>query len=98
MSRWIKVVAVALAAVVGLVPAFAQLSYAQAVPQAAPVLPVGEVLPDGELLAVDGEVAGWVILVWWLFKVAVAGIIAYEVVTLWQGCTGRGAEYDPMPY
>jgi len=33
MSRWMQVVAVALAAVVGLVPAFAQLSYAQALPE-----------------------------------------------------------------
>ncbi len=58
MSRWIKVVAVALAAVVGLVPSFAQLGYAQAVPvaQTAPVLPIGEEMDDAELAEVDGEV------------------------------------------
>ncbi len=55
MSRWMQVVAVALAAVVGLVPAFAQLGYAQAVAEAVPVIPAGEELTDEELLEVGGE-------------------------------------------
>jgi len=43
MAVWKKVVLVALVAVVGLVPAFAQLSYAQAAPvqQASVTLPQG---------------------------------------------------------
>lgn len=58
MSKWMQVAAVALAAVVGLVSAFAQLSYAQAVPvlQTAPVLPSGEEMDDAELAEVDGEI------------------------------------------
>ena len=58
MSRWMQVLAVALAAVVGLVPAFAQLAYAQAVPAEQPlvVFPRGEELSDAELLDVDGDV------------------------------------------
>ena len=55
MSRWMQVVAVALAAVVGLVPAFAQLGYAQALSEPVVVLPFGEELPDSELALVEGE-------------------------------------------
>ncbi|HNR24247.1 MAG TPA: hypothetical protein PKG50_02290 [Candidatus Bipolaricaulis anaerobius] len=57
MMTWMKVVAVALVAVVGLLPTFAQLSYAQAAPvqEASVTLPYGEELPDAELLQVDGE-------------------------------------------
>ncbi|MEM4919227.1 MAG: hypothetical protein QW518_07815 [Thermofilaceae archaeon] len=55
MSRWMQLVAVALAAVVGLVPAFAQLSYAQALPEPISVLPDGDEIPDEELLKAEGE-------------------------------------------
>jgi hypothetical protein len=50
-----KVVAVALAAVVGLVPVFTQVSYAQALPEPVSVLPLGEELPDSGLLDAEGE-------------------------------------------
>ncbi len=42
----------------------------------------GEELGLAALAAVDGEAAGLLVrLVWWLIKVAVADIIAYEVAT-----------------
>ncbi len=57
MATWIKGLAVALAAMVGLVPAFAQVSYAWAVSvqQVTVTLPQGDELSDGELFEVDGE-------------------------------------------
>ncbi len=60
MSRWMQVVAVALAAVVGLVPAFAQPGYGYAVPAEQPlvILPHGGELSNTELLDVDGEAGG----------------------------------------
>ena len=56
MARWMQSLAVALAAVVGLVPAFAQLSYAQTTPapQAVVTLPRGDELSDEDLLGVEG--------------------------------------------
>jgi len=48
-------VAVALVAVVGLVPVFAQVSYARAVPESVLVTPVGEDLVDDELSDIVGE-------------------------------------------
>lgn len=56
MARWLKALAVALAAVVAVVPAFAQVGVAQAVqvPSSA-ILPQGAELSDAELLEVDGE-------------------------------------------
>ncbi len=57
MSRWTQVVAVALAAVVGVVPVFAQLSYAQALPEPISVLPLGEELADERLSEAEGAVA-----------------------------------------
>jgi len=78
MSRWTMVVAVALAAVVGLVPAFAQVSYAQSLPEPVSVLPFGEELPDEELLEVEGALFGVLIfLVGCLLAGAVAGFMAY---------------------
>ena len=59
MSGWMQVVA--LAAVVGLVPAFAQLSYAQALSEPVVVLPFGEELPDEGLLEVEGEFWHWIV-------------------------------------
>jgi len=59
MSRWMKLVAVALGAVVGLVPAFVQVSYAQAVPESVPVLPVGRELVDDELCDIVGAYPGF---------------------------------------
>jgi hypothetical protein len=50
-----KALAVASAAVVGLVPAFARVSAAQAVQEALATLPVGDELSDEELLQTDGE-------------------------------------------
>ncbi len=45
----------ALAAVVGLVPVFAQLGHAQSLSESIPALPLGEELTDEELVLVDGE-------------------------------------------
>jgi len=56
MAAWKKVALVALGALVGLVPAFTQLSYAQALPEPVSMLPPGEELPDSELALVEGEV------------------------------------------
>jgi len=58
-----QVVAVALAAVVGLVPAFAQLSYAQALPSSSVVLPVGDELEEEDLLDAEGEFWHWIVAV-----------------------------------
>jgi hypothetical protein len=65
MSRWMKVAAVALAAVGGLIPAFAQLSYAQAVPvqEVGVVLPQGDELSEAELHDVYGEQLATVVAV-----------------------------------
>jgi len=68
MTRWMKVAAVAIAVVVGVLPAFSQVTYAQAIPQPVSVLPLGEVLPDEELLEVEGEAVG--------VAAIIAGIIA----------------------
>ncbi len=92
MSKWMQVVVVALAAVVGLVPAFAQLSYAQAVPvsQTAPVLPSGEEMDDAELAEVDGEIllTSVFILGLKLAKVAKLALMAGTVVatSVQKGC------------
>ncbi len=78
MPRWMQVVAVALAAVVGLVPTFAQLSYAQALPEPVSVLPLGEQIPDEELLEVEGEFIDWLIFLGaCLFVGALTGYMAY---------------------
>ncbi len=61
MSRRIKVVAVALAAVVGWVPVFAQVSYAQVVPSSSVVLPVGDELGEEDLLDAEGEFWHWIV-------------------------------------
>lgn len=61
MFRWMKVAAVALAAVVGLVPAFAQLSYAQTVSSSLVVLPVGDELEEEDLLNAEGEFWHWIV-------------------------------------
>jgi len=53
MARWMQ--AVALAAVVGVVSAFGQLSYAQAPSEPVPVLPLGEELPDSDLALAEGK-------------------------------------------
>jgi len=55
MTTWKQTVLVILGALVGPVPAFIQLSYAQTFPEAVPVLPSGEELPNEELLEVKGE-------------------------------------------
>ena len=81
MARWMKALAVALAAVVGLVPAFAQVSAAQSVPQSAPVLPVGDELVDDELNSIVGEsfVAD---ILWGLVWESSQGILRLGVVLL----------------
>ncbi|MBC7220015.1 hypothetical protein H5T55_00775 [Candidatus Bipolaricaulota bacterium] len=89
MSKWMQMVAVALAAVVSLVPTFAQLSYAQAVPGAwtAPVLPIGEEMDDAELAEADGEavLAALFFLGWKLGKAAaLAG--AGAAALMQRGC------------
>jgi len=56
-----KVVAVALAAVVGLVPVFAQLGYAQVLSSPSVVLPVGDELEEEDLLDVEGEFWHWIV-------------------------------------
>jgi hypothetical protein len=65
-----KALAVALAAVVGLVPVFAQLGYAQAVLESVPVLPVGEAVSDEELQKTEGEVVLKILLVMGLVALA----------------------------
>lgn len=76
MARWIQVLAVALAAVVAVVPAFTQVTTAAAVRESAQVLPVGTELPDEELLEVEGE---WFwFLVATLFVGALTGWLAYH--------------------
>ncbi|MGD9840234.1 MAG: hypothetical protein AB7U87_00770 [Candidatus Bipolaricaulis sp.] len=81
-----KAFAMALAAVVGLVPAFAQLSYAQALPSSPVVLPVGDELEDTTLAGVDGE--AWPAVVPFLVKAArwlgTALIVAERVAS--SGC------------
>lgn len=62
MARWMKALAVALAAVVGLVPAFAQVGYAQALLSPSVVLPVGDELEEEDLLEAEGEF--WKLLEW----------------------------------
>jgi len=75
---------VALAAVVGLVPAFAQVGYAQAVPaeQAPVTLPQGDELSDEELHAVEGGDAATVLGAAMLTGViAAAGTVAHQLAT-----------------
>ncbi len=60
MSSWIKIVAVALAAAVGFVHAFAQLNYTQAA-HASAVLSVGDELEEEDLLEVEGEFWHWIV-------------------------------------
>jgi hypothetical protein len=55
MTWWKKALVVALAAVVGVFPAFVQLGHAQRVPESVFVLPAGEELPDEEMLEIEGE-------------------------------------------
>ena len=57
MAAWKKVtlVVLVLAAVTGPVPAFGQLSNAQALPEHVSVLPFGEELPDSDLALVEEE-------------------------------------------
>lgn len=76
MARLMQVMAVALAVVVAVVPAFAQVTNAQAVSGSAAILPVGEELPDEELLEVDGEF-------WWFWIVALAVAGALSVYHQW---------------
>jgi len=80
MPRWMKALAVAVAAVVGLVPAFAQVSYAQAVP-----IPAGEELDDAELATVEGE-GIQVVFIW--AKRAVATATPIATTTTQRGCQG----------
>ena len=61
MSRWMQMVAVALVAVVGLVPAFAQVGYAQVLPSSSVVLPVGDELGEEDLLDAEGEFWHWIV-------------------------------------
>ncbi|MCX7750881.1 MAG: hypothetical protein N2320_05025 [Candidatus Bipolaricaulota bacterium] len=63
-----KVAVVALAAVVGLLSAFKQVSHAQGVSLLAQTLPLGEELPDAELLEAEGE-GVWIAAI-------IAGLIA----------------------
>ena len=60
IARWMKALAVALAAVVGLVPAFAQVGYAQA-SHASAVLPVGDELEEEDPLEVEGKFWHWIV-------------------------------------
>ena len=53
MSKWMQVAAVALAAVVGLVPVFGQIA-PQAASETVPVVPMGKELVDEELVDIEG--------------------------------------------
>lgn len=78
MARWMKVLAVALAAVVSVAPAFAQLSHAQAFHEPVLVVPAGDEVLDEELLEVQGELVWWVkLLLAELFIGLVAGGVTY---------------------
>jgi len=92
MAVWKKVVLVALVAVVGLVPAFAQLSYAQAAPvqQASVTLPQGRELGDEELLDTEGEL--WLtLLLGFCFG---AGLAAWHE---YYRDEDRGVDWDDAP-
>jgi len=70
MAALRKAVLVGLAAFVGFIPTFAQLSYAQTVPllQTELVLPEGEEVSDAELAKVEGEL------------VLTSAIVAFKIV------------------
>ena len=76
MTRWMKVAAVALAVVVGLVPAFAVVGFANAAvgQQIIPVLPIGEELDVAELEAVEAEH-------WEITALEAAGVVYYAVLS-----------------
>ncbi|HEU68162.1 MAG TPA: hypothetical protein ENN53_02915 [Candidatus Acetothermia bacterium] len=78
MTRWIKALAVALAAVVAAFPAFSQISMAHRVsPQTVqPALPVAEELTDTALAEVEGEGAGAVALL-----AGLGSVILYLITT-----------------
>lgn len=78
MAAWKKVALVALGGLVGLVPAFTQLSYAQALSESVSVLPLGEELPDEELLEVKGEWFWFWVILWELVVGALTGWLVYR--------------------
>jgi hypothetical protein len=86
MATWMKALVVALAAVVGLVPAFARVSAAQAVQEALATLPVGDELSDEELLQTDGEGFWFTILA---LVMAIAPATAYCIKEAVEGRTPR---------
>lgn len=98
MAAWKKTLVVALAAVVGVLPAFAQVSVVQAVPaREGPVtLPVGNELTNAELLEVQGEADPLTVLA---AAVVNAGLFAATdlVVQAIEIAFGRQSEIDLAP-
>ena len=81
MSRWMQVVAVALASVVGLVPAFAQVTYAQAVQ-----IPQGDELADDDLAAIEGEAAPVVVALAPKAAKWIVGALVAAEMAVHRGC------------
>ena len=110
MATLKKTLVVALAAVVALVSSFAQVSYAQAVPQPVSVLPGGEELPDEKLLEVQGEVWWLGVLFWDLVIGALTGWVVYQetgdilkaatwgVYAMTIATIGWGVGWNILPY
>ncbi len=61
MARWMKILAVALAAVVGLGSTVTQLGRAQTCSSSAVILPIGDELEEEELLDAEGEFWHWIV-------------------------------------
>ncbi|MBC7093434.1 hypothetical protein H5T53_05465 [Candidatus Bipolaricaulota bacterium] len=78
MAAGKKAVVVALAAVVGIVPVFAQMGAVQPAQEAQPCLPIGQECSDDELLTVEGEIA------WYLVALLDAGIAAGSAIGIYK--------------
>ncbi len=84
MARWMKVLAVVLAAVVGLVPVINQIGYASYLES--PVLPTGREATDEDLEDIIGEVS-WLLIA--AIIVAISIPASYCIVEAMEGRTPR---------
>ena len=93
MARWMQ--AVALAAVVGLVPAFAQVSCVQALSEPVPVLRLGEELPDSDLALAEEELDPLTIIA--AMVVGAVACVAHQVLDPARFCAVfAGAVNEPL--
>lgn len=95
MARWMKILAVALAAVVGAVPAFPHLSQAPAPSEPILALPSGEELSDYELALAEGGQPDPITLI---ARMAVGATIGAGIDLFRQGveiALGVRSEVDP---